>query len=214
MNKRSIVGIFLAAAATLVFLGCSGSASQAPSQNTTTGVHPATWTQDHWSAYLKDPASCATCHGSTTDPAQAGGISKVSCFGCHHPNGPHHAAGWADPAQHGRMGAQAVPNGEFGFLGTGFVACTQCHGSTYTNPIGIAPSCESCHTTAPHPAKPWMDAANPINPNHDQTDQANASECVKCHALGANSTIQPKTPAPAGTAPGCFNGTLCHTNGF
>jgi predicted CxxxxCH...CXXCH cytochrome family protein len=35
--------------------------------------------------------------------------------------------------------------------------------------------------------------------------------CAFCHLNGANSPIAaPSPPAPAGTAPGCFNSTLCH----
>ena len=210
MSQSLIVRTFLAVAAVLTFWGCASSADKAPALNAITGAHPATWTQDHWAVYLKDPASCTPCHGSTTDRTAAGGTSQVSCFGCHHPNGPHHTAGWADPEQHGRLGAQASPNGAFGFAGTGFVACTQCHGSTYTNPVGIAPSCELCHVTAPHPVKPWTSTV-PGQPSHYQSDQGNLTECVKCHALGNNSTLKPVIPAKAGTTPGCFNGTLCHS---
>jgi len=35
--------------------------------------------------------------------------------------------------------------------------------------------------------------------------------CAQCHLNGNNSPIGlPSPPAPAGTAPGCFNNTLCH----
>jgi hypothetical protein len=214
MSKRLMVRTFLAAAAALAFWGCSSGVAEAPKFNPTTGQHPAAWTENHWSEYLKNPDSCKPCHGSTTDPAAAGGTSKVSCFGCHHPAGPHHPAGWADPAQHGRAGAQAAPNGQTFFKGTGFASCTPCHGSDYTIPVGIAPSCKKCHTTAPHPAKPWTDGSSLLHPNHFMTDTSNVGECLKCHALGANSDIKPNPPAPAGTVPGCYNGTLCHTKGF
>ncbi|BDU74380.1 hypothetical protein [Mesoterricola silvestris] len=215
MNKRLIAGTFFAALAALAIVGCSSTAAdKAATLNPTTGAHPANWQTTHWAEYLKNPDGCKPCHGSTTDTAAAGGTSGVSCFGCHHPNGPHHPAGWADPAQHGRLGAQGAPNGATYFQGKGFASCTPCHGSDYTSPVGITPSCTSCHTKAPHPSKPWQSGLSPLNPNHDKTDYANASECVKCHALGANSDITPQPPAPAGTTPGCFNGTLCHTTKF
>jgi len=214
MSKRLIVRTCLAAAAALLFWGCSTGNTAAPQLNPTTGQHPATWAANHWSEYLKNPDSCKPCHGSTTDRAAAGGTSKVSCFDCHHPEGPHHPAGWGAAAQHGRLGAQAADNGLTGFQRTSFAACTRCHGTDYVTAVGITPSCKSCHTTAPHPAKPWNDPFNLSHPNHDMTNAANVGECVKCHALGANSDIKPKPPAPAGTVPGCFNGTLCHTKGF
>ncbi|BDU78245.1 hypothetical protein [Mesoterricola sediminis] len=211
MNQRLIAKTLLTAAAALVFWGCSTSATNAPSLNPTTGQHPATWQSSHWKDYLMNPDSCKPCHGSTTDKTQAGGTSKVSCFGCHHPDGPHHPADWAQASQHGRLGAQPKDNGLTGLLRTSFVACTRCHGDQYTNPVGITPACTACHTTAPHPAKPWVSGVSPSNPNHDRTDPSNAAECAKCHALGAHSSITPKPPAAAGTTPGCFNGTLCHT---
>ncbi len=211
MSERLIIRAFLAAAAGLAILACATGAPNATKLDPVSGQHPATWATTHWSEYLKNPDSCKPCHGSTTDRTQAGGTSQVSCFGCHHADGPHHPAGWADPAQHGRAGAQAAPNGQVFFQGTGFAACTVCHGSDYSSPVGITPSCKACHTKAPHAAKPWIDGTSPLKPNHDKTNEANAAECAKCHALGANSDITPKPPAPAGTVPGCFNGTLCHT---
>ena len=213
MNMRTAIGTLLAAA-TLLVLGCSGSSAGVPESSTSISAHPSTWIQDHWTAYLQNPTSCTACHGSTVDQSAAGGISKVSCFGCHHPNGPHHAAGWFDPATggaHGRQGAQAAPNGQFGFLGTGFAACMTCHGTGFANPVGVTPSCMACHTHAPHPDKPWSNGADPTQPTHDQTDQGNVPVCAQCHLNGANSDLKPSAPAPAGTAPGCFNGTLCHS---
>lgn len=215
MKTGLIAKTFFAAMAALAIVGCSSTASNnAATLNPATGQHPATWQATHWSEYLKNPDGCKPCHGSTTDTAAAGGTSGVSCFGCHHPNGPHHPAGWASASQHGRLGAQGAPNGATFFQGKGFASCTPCHGTDYTNPVGITPSCKACHTKAPHPNKPWQSGLSPLNPNHDKTDYANAAECVKCHALGANSDITPQPPAPAGTTPGCFNGTLCHTTKF
>ena len=213
MNKPLIVRTCLAAVAALVIWGCATGAPQAPQSNPITGQHPATWAQTHFAEYVKNPDSCKPCHGSTTDPAAAGGTSKVSCFGCHHPNGPHHPAGWAAGASHGRAAAQSAPNGTTGMDAKGFASCTPCHGTDYTAAIGIAPSCRTCHTTAPHPAKPWIDGSSSLKPNHDKTDQSNAAECAKCHTRGANSTLVLLNPAPAGTSPSCFNGTLCHSTG-
>lgn len=219
MRKRRMVGTFLAAAATLLFLGCSSSNSSAPTLSPTSGQHPATWVQTHWQDYTKAPNSCVPCHGSAQDPAAAGGTSQVSCFGCHHPNGPNHPANWADRAQHGRLGAQAAATPGDNMNMMGFASCTPCHGADYNTPIGAAPSCFSCHPQAPHGIPPWGATATPVDStthaSHDQTDISNAPECFKCHAAGSpNNSITPKTPAAPNTPPGCFNGTLCHTNSF
>ena len=72
--------------------GCAGSAGPAASFNTVTGQHPADWLQVHYIGYVQTPGQCRSCHGSTSDPSQAGGVSKVSCFSCH-TNGVDHPAG-------------------------------------------------------------------------------------------------------------------------
>lgn len=220
MNKPFLIRTFLAAAAALAILGCSSSANPgAPKQDPVTGAHPATWlAQDHWQEYLKNPSACTPCHGSTTDAAAAGGTSQVSCFGCHHPSGPNHPAGWADPMHHGRLGAQAAADAS-AFSMKGMQSCQPCHGADYRSALGVTPSCYSCHTRAPHPDAPWG-ATNPpadgtTAPSHDRTDPSNAPACFQCHAAGSpNNAINPVTPAPAGTTPGCFNGTMCHTKSF
>jgi cytochrome c553 len=202
-RSKQVFRTFAAAAFTILFLGCGGSSTNAPRFNTATGQHPTDWLQNHWAQFIANPAQCTTCHGSTTDKASTGGISGVSCFKCH-ANGPSHQAGWEVGLKHGRMGAQAAPSNT-----TGFAYCAKCHGSTYDNPVGTSPSCKSCHTKAPHPAKPWLGGSEALS-NHVFTNVGNATECYKCHKDGANSTLKPTTPALAGTAPGCFNNTMCH----
>ena len=207
-----MVGSCFAMALALLAWGCAGTAGPAASFNTAKGEHPKTWIQDHWAEYSKNQAQCRTCHGSTADPAQSGGISKVNCFECH-TNGINHPAGWADPAQHGRLGAQLAPVtvGETPVM-AGFAHCAKCHGADYTG--GVVPtSCKACHTKAPHPNRPWLSTSLAL-PSHTLTSFQNAPECFKCHAVGANSTLKPLTVPPAGTAPGCFNNTMCHGNSF
>jgi hypothetical protein len=99
----------------------------------------------------------------------------------------------------------------------GFASCTPCHGAQYNNAAqGYAPSCYTCHTTAPHPPKPWGAGLGlpATQPTHDATDPSNAGECAKCHAQGANSDVKPVAPAAPNTPPGCYNGTLCHNDRF
>ena len=215
MNKGLIVRTFLAAAAALAFLACTSTSNTqlTTTANPITGQHPANWQTTHYAAYLAAPASCVPCHGSTTDAGGAAGTSQVSCFGCHHPAGPNHPAGWADPEQHGRMGAQLAANSA-DFSMQGFASCQICHGQDFNTPVGVTPSCLSCHTHAPHPDAPWG-ATNPppaiTSPRHDKTDQSNAPVCYTCHAAGSShNPYNPVTPAPAGTTPGCFNNTMCH----
>jgi hypothetical protein len=199
----------------ILALGCAGKAGPGAPLNTATGQHPTNWIEVHYVGYSQTPDQCRSCHGSTTDPTQAGGISGVSCFGCHtsglvlHP-----LSGWGDHMQHGRNGAQLAPVATVPPqtpVMAGFSHCQKCHGPNYTD--GIAVSCKACHTKAPHPDKPWV-STSLLNSTHVETDLANAPACAQCHTLGANSDIKPLTPAPAGTAPGCFNNTLCHGMGI
>lgn len=211
---RHIAKASCAGALVIVCWGCAQSADKAPQLNPTTGKHPANWVQIHWAEYIKDPSQCASCHGSTTDSAASGGIAKVSCFICH-TAGVGHPPGWSEPTQHGQLGAKAAPSvtREIDGVvvpGAGFAYCTKCHGSTYDN--GPANSCKSCHTKAPHPDRPWYNWWFGSGLSHTTTNTGNASECFKCHANGANSTLKPSRPAPVGTAAGCFNNTLCHGN--
>jgi hypothetical protein len=204
-RTKWIAASCFAMALALLGWGCAGTAGKATPLNTATGKHPADWLQTHWAEYVKTPDQCRTCHGSTVDPAQAGGIAKVSCFTCH-PAGVNHPTGWAAPTMHGRLGAQAAPNADPKVM-AGMAHCAKCHGSNYDN--GQAISCKACHTKAPHPDKPWTSNVAG-RPTHVYTEYANAPACAQCHTAGANSTLKPLTTPPAGTAPGCFNETLCH----
>ena len=222
MNKHVLVRTLLAVAAVGAFLGCSTANQAQPKINPTTGVHPATWVAtDHWSEYLKNPASCSPCHGSATDPTQAGGTSNVTCFQCHHVNGPQHPGNWADPAQHGAAAKAAYDPTQFSMKG--FASCTPCHGSDYNSPVastpvGFTPSCYACHKNSPHASAPWGYTGQAVPPvsDHSTTDLSNLPECFKCHYYGSAINLALALPAglnvnPATTGtPGCYNGTMCH----
>lgn len=206
---RSVMGVCVVLCAFLMLWGCSSSSSSSPAVDPVTGKHPDNWIETHWIEFQKDNDQCVSCHGSYTDAAQSGGIAKVSCFSASigaqqcHANGPAgHPPGFGAASQHGRGAAMAAPA-----VSAGFAYCSRCHGSLYNN--GAARSCLACHTNAPHPDAPWH-GTTPSGTNHVFTDQGNAPECAKCHLNGANSSLVPAPPAPAGTAPGCFNNTLCH----
>jgi len=214
MSQIKTSSLLLAAALSLLVMvlsGCGDENSQA-TLDPITGKHPADWVATHWVDLQNtnlNNSTCTQCHGADL----LGGISKVSCFStaigaqnCHAGGpGDGHGSEWAQPSQHGLLGAMATPA-----VSAGFAYCTKCHGFNFNN--GNAVSCFSCHTTAPHPPKPWHGTTS-TGSNHVFTDPGNAGQCAKCHLGGANLTTLPPPPAqPAGTAPGCFNNTLCHSS--
>lgn len=195
----------------IVVAACSTGNDSAILIDPVTGKHSAGWLVAATGGTHPDAArasafaTCRECHGTDL----RGGIVLVSCFSndrngisCH-PAGPvGHPLGWREPAQHGQAGAKAAPG-----VSSGFAYCASCHGAQFTN--GSVLSCLSCHTHAPHPDKPWRGTTATLT-THTTTDAGNAPQCVQCHANGANSSIVPSPPALSGTAPGCFNNTLCH----
>jgi hypothetical protein len=153
-------------------------------------------------------SSCVECHGADL----SGGNSKVSCFG--NPAGCHHGpvADWVvspPAAQSHGVAAKKAPGS------SGFASCQICHGSNFTGST-IVPTCldtAACHgagVASPHARKPWRGAPY----THATTDNANAPVCYQCHAYtgtaNPNNPHVPPTPATTNTAPGCFNGTMCH----
>ena len=159
--------------------------------------------RSHTNTDPSNSAMCISCHkfgaNSAVKPVTlAAPGTEPGCFNntlCHAK--PGHPAGWADPVQHGTS-AKSASNG--------FSTCQVCHGTVFDGGVAQT-SCFTCHgVTAPHPVKPWRGTTY----SHTTTDPGNAPVCASCHADGANSTVKPATPAAAGTAPGCFNNTLCH----
>ncbi len=174
------------------------------------GKHPAGWAVasnggNHPATYLSAPDRCKECHGTDLK----GGISTVSCFSTDrngtscHPQGPSgHPAGWSDPASHGAR-AKAAASGV-----NGMAFCANCHGADYRGAGTRQKDCLRCHTTAPHPAKPWTGTRS-----HTSADPGNAPACAKCHAGKTNLSPEgvAKLPATATIGSGgCFDTTLCH----
>ena len=189
--------IFMAAA-----LGCSsGSNTSGTALVDTSGNHSVSFMAAHPGIAVSSADQCKSCHGDDLK----GGIAKTSCFtaACHHGTIP----GFALPASHGATAKKAPGN-------SGFAACQICHGTSFAGG-GSGVSCmnnAACHgsgVNAPHPAKPWHSSTGQ---NHATVDPGNAKVCSGCHFSGssANPPNHPSAPAPAGTAPGCFNNTLCH----
>ncbi|MFA7404005.1 MAG: CxxxxCH/CxxCH domain-containing protein [Pelobacteraceae bacterium] len=174
------------------------------------GKHPAGWVValnggSHPAMFISAPDKCTECHGTDLK----GGISAVSCFSSDrngmscHPQGPFgHPAGWSDPAAHGAH-AKAAANGA-----NGMFFCTGCHGTDYRGAGASRKDCLRCHTTAPHPAKPWTGTRS-----HASTDPSNAAACAQCHTAKANLSPSGLAGLPVTAtigSGGCFNNTLCH----
>ncbi len=192
------------AAAKTCTVTCHGKAHAAFTWTGNGGVHPSGWIASHPGSALAGLNDCKACHGAQL----AGGpFSEPSCFtaACHHNTRP----GYALAGSHGLRAKLAQ-----GPSGGGLASCQACHGTAFaaglTASDGTTKACTTCHgVAAPHPAKPWHNATGS---NHATTDATNAPVCAQCHYPGAvaNPAGHPATPAPAGTAPGCFNNTLCH----
>ena len=197
---------------------------------------PKPWRASAGSTYTHtntDPANapvCALCHfpGSPNNPADHPDIPAAAgtppgCFNstlCHGTAGAPHPVGnpaWVTTppaAQPHGDAAKTTPGST-----AGFAYCQVCHGTGTTSPANFgggssAVSCYTCHgVSAPHAPAPWRASAGSAY-DHTGTDTANAPVCYQCHAYtGApnpNNPHVPPTPASAGTAPGCFNGTMCH----
>ena len=201
--------------AAVLLSSCSRGNDKASNIDPRTGKHPAGWAVAdtggaHPAAFFTGPSACYECHGKDL----SGGISKVSCFSasrsgisCHVGGPSGHPVGWAAPDAHGAA-AKAHLEGQ-----NGLVRCQLCHGADFSG--GIAKiSClntTGCHGAgimAAHSPKPWLSRIG--GRTHSSSDPSNAAACAVCHTSGANSSRTPTTTAPAGTALGCYNNTLCH----
>jgi hypothetical protein len=206
---RNPIGLLILLAAAAAAAGCSNantsgdgavnhvdaSGNSVPGWVTSTGgAHANSATMN----YIANggSSSCTECHGSDL----AGGISRVSCFGntanCHHGSIPN----WSTPAVHGAAAKKAPGT-------SGFASCQICHGADFRTVRGGI-TCFTCHVSTPHAPAPWRGSTF----THANTDNTNAPVCAQCHFTDSpnNPPNHPATPAPAGTAPGCFNNTLCH----
>lgn len=208
-------------AAAIVAAGCSTSASSGGGGSvnhlTAQGTSVAGWltpsgpsnhSRAATSSFIAtgNAGGCTECHGADL----LGGISRVSCTSnpaaCHHGT----VANWVVQGSGVQAHGAAAKRGPGG---SSFFSCRICHGGDFSGGASKL-SCFPCHgAAAPHPAKPWRSTTG--GSNHSSTDPENAPVCKLCHFPGSpnNPANHPSTPAPAGTAPGCFNNTLCHGAG-
>lgn len=186
--------------------GCHGANVNAPHS-------PKPWrgvTRTHTDTDPGNAPVCATCHtngaNSFVQPSPFNPGAAPGCFNntlCHAAVG--HPADWANPDLHGAA-AKSAPTAT-----TGFSICRTCHGNDFAGGAVLktclnTAGCHGVGVNAPHSPKPWRGGTR----IHTNTDTNNAAVCATCHTNGANSSVQPSPPAPAGTTPGCFNSTLCH----
>ncbi|HEY5577768.1 MAG TPA: hypothetical protein VIK46_05520 [Deferrimonas sp.] len=193
------------------------------------------WRGSPYTHVTTDPANapvCAKCHfpNSPNNPADhpatpAPAGTSPGCFNntlCHGENPVPHPVdnAWA-PAP---PAAQPHGNDAKAALGetTGFAYCQECHGTTGADFAGGSSgvSCTNnpdaaCHgstVASPHARKPWRASAGSPYTHTTTVETGNAPVCAQCHFPNSpnNPANHPATPAPAGTAPGCFNSTLCH----
>ena len=194
----------LAALLLAVLCACnkgSGSASTSVLVNTQGHYHASNWMAVHAGAAIENVASCTNCHEMSALRSNTAAPS-CSTVECHHQTLP----GFEVPGSHGARAKLAQ-----GVQGGGMASCQVCHGKDYSGG-GSGRACSSCHgVKAPHPVKPWRGAQGLT---HATTDPSNAAVCAQCHAAGSplNPPGHPPQAAPAGSAPGCFNNTLCHAN--
>jgi hypothetical protein len=192
--RRAVLLLTLAVFLLALVLSC-GDANKEAVFDPDTGAHISNWTARHGQTFRAGTGNCTACHGEDL----TGGTSGVSCFSpsfdgrsCHgsivfHPDG------WRSADAHGAA-SKDVPGPD-----TGFATCQVCHGDDFTGGI-MQVTCIRCHRPAPHSSAPWRGGTR----THTNTAPGNAPVCAQCHAG------QSQTPAPPGTAPGCFNNTLCH----
>jgi hypothetical protein len=198
-------------------VSCTNNPDAACHGSTVASPHaPAPWRASVGSPYthtITDPTNapvCAQCHSATPAPDN----TAPGCFNntlCH--GQTFHLPGWDQATQHGPVAKQAPS------ASGGFAFCQVCHGTGTTSPenfgggsVGV--SCYTCHgVNAPHAPKPWRTSAGTTY-SQTSTNTGNAPVCAQCHFLGSqnNPANHPPTPAPPGTPPECFNGTLCHAS--
>lgn len=186
------VALFLALLLAVLTAGCQGNAGLG-------SHHPTGWVGVHPGQALAGVGQCTLCHEMNLLRVGSG-IPNCLSSACHHGS----VTGYAQPDQHGAR-AKLWPDAS----GGGLASCQLCHGLDFQGGRAQV-ACTSCHgVPAPHPARPW---ATEGGVDHCTTAPASAPVCAQCHRAGSalNPAGFPATPAPAGTAPGCFNNTLCH----
>ncbi len=226
---------FLAGGALLIAVcGCGSSNSAAPSFQAT--QHTTGWESpiSHGLQYVASPGQCKECHGQDL----LGGSAKITCNNACHlhsvPPGPFYAD-W--PSAHGDM-AKGSPGVLANNVISGFLSCQNCHGADYKGTsLSHNVNCFDANNCHFHTMGMPHDAWNGQSPDWMQHTHAvvsadNAPACYPCHNrvkhhrfryfTGSvyapvytnyttfNNLLATRDGAPVGTAPGCYNNTMCH----
>jgi predicted CxxxxCH...CXXCH cytochrome family protein len=208
-------------------LGCHGLLNNAPHPSKPWRGTTAAGSTGHPSTNTSNDAICAICHtngaNSSRTPQPQDLKGNTGCFNatmCHgitgHADTTVYPAPWSAPVNHGAF-ARTDPSAG---ATKGFSYCQHCHGTDFSGG-NAQQSCYPCHTvSAPHPKKAdWTLAAGTLS--HVNTGEGNAAICTGCHnAATKNLSTTPVNYvarfAPAGSfttaLPGCFNGSLCHSD--
>ena len=192
--KKGAILVLLLFFCLLCTAGCSNPNTQ--SEFSANGQqHAADWLPDgHMTAAKADANSCAACHGADF----SGGISKVSCTGCH--------LGGVDSV-HPQAWSQMTGTAHAAYVGTnGNTACANasCHGTTLSGVAGSGPSCSSCHLGGPGSAHPPDWGALTYYKHSLYVAASGTTSCsnVDCHG--------PTLAGVTGSGPSC---TACHLGG-
>jgi len=172
------VGIVIAfAALVMLFSSCSDVKKDLPTAvSLQFQVHPAGWgtpsAANFHGKILKagsyDATNCQSCHSKQ----YTGGVSEVSCFGCHtsYPHRPQ----WANPTDSTYHGAYLKT------MGWNLSQCTSCHGTNFAGGSS-GQSCYGCHPSYPH-GTDWKDPLS--SGSHGKYVKASnwqLSGCAACH---------------------------------
>lgn len=199
----------LCLALTAVLSGCGDVNSQA-SYDSDSGRHVSGWLPvGHGVAAKADVDPCLACHGGNLD----GGISRVSCFGCH-PESPFDV----HPLLFGEL-AYARHAPYVAANGTTSCAVAACHGADLLG--GAGPSCAVyCHMAVdPVTGQPqkhaWLAGTTAENiQGHKGYFDANPSNYDSCrnHACHGGEGTSLPPPGVFLSGPSCI-GIGCHTSG-
>jgi hypothetical protein len=176
---KSVLPLAAACAATLLLFGC-GTGNSNSLIDPDTGKHAANWMTGtpimHGSTAEQDFHVCTSCHG--TD--YRGGISDVSCYGCH--NGPglnHPNPGWVVPLSLATMTVNAYHK-------TDPADCTKCHGADYLGGSSHI-ACINCHMEGPTSVHilAWGTGSAIVGPSMSYAAAYGTAKCQNsyCHGL-------------------------------
>ena len=201
MSRLSCSLVLLMLTALIAVVACSDSREQV--FNAETGRHDAAdWLPlEHALATTSgstapgapaNTAPCKECHGADL----LGGVSGVSCSGCHL-GGPTHV----HPEAWGTVSRDHMPHVQAN--GTASCANLYCHGTSLNGAANSGPSCSSCHLGGPAAIHPPAWAAS-LSEHASYASTAGTAGCSNAACHGVN------LDGAASSGPSCSS---CHMGG-